>query len=565
MRKNVVTAFVIIGMAAALTACGSKETEQSGQLTPTTEPVTVTAAPEQPTQEPAMEPTTEPVQPEEEIKVTDEELFRSLKRTVCYKGINYANPLITQEFGADPFAMVYGDTLYVYMTQDAFEKNADGVIGENTYGKIKSIRVISTKDMVNWTDHGDIHVAGTTGSAKWARNSWAPAAAWKNIDGKDRFFLYFADSGNGIGVLQADSPTGPFQDPIGTGLITRSTPNCADVLWLFDPAVFVDDDGRAYLYFGGGVPQNQASHPMTGRVVELGDDMISIKGEPQTIDAPYLFEDSGIHKFGNKYYYTYCSNWQVDKEGTATYGFHNAEIVSMESDSPMGPFVIKETILANPGNTFGLYGNNHHCVFSFQGNWYITYHTRVLEQKMGVEKGYRCTFINSFTMQEDGTIGKIKQNLQGCEQLIYVNPYETVNACTFSHQGGLEVTGSDSVSKYYGAGDMALASIDSGDFLKLTGVDFSDRELSAVTLHVRKTAELSEDCVIELRLDNYTGEVLGYVHVAELMEGVEVSVDFTEITAEIKKKVEGVHNLYMTFSGSGYEILDWKFIGEESH
>ena len=78
--------------------------------------------------------------------------------------------------------------------------------------------------------------------------------------------------------------------------------------------------------------------------------------------------------------------------GTAEYGFHNAEIVSMVSDSPMGPFEFKEVILENPGKYCGLYGNNHHCVFTFNNRWYITYHTRLLEKNMGIDKyeGYHA-------------------------------------------------------------------------------------------------------------------------------------------------------------------------------
>ena len=129
--------------------------------------------------------------------------------------------------------------------------------------------------MVNFEDHGTVYAAGSKGAAKWAANSWAPAAAWKEIDGEVKFFLYFANSGGGIGVLTSDSPTGPFEDPLGEALINNHTPNCADVIWIFDPAVLVDDDGRAYLYFGGGVPEGQAANPGTARVVELGEDMIS--------------------------------------------------------------------------------------------------------------------------------------------------------------------------------------------------------------------------------------------------------------------------------------------------
>lgn len=503
---------------------------------------------------------------QQEGKVNYSLLFNEIKRTEAYKGMKYANPLITQEFGADPYAMVYDDTVYIYMTQDVFEKSSDGTIKDNSYSKIKSIRVISSKDMVNWTDHGEIHVADGIVGAKWAKNSWAPAVAWKNIDGQDKFFLYFADGGGGIGVLEADSPTGPFKDPLGHGLITRNTPNCADVLWLFDPAVLVDDDGKAYIYFGGGVPSDKISHPMTARCVELGDDMISIKGEPVTIDAPYLFEDSGIHKYNDKYYYTYCSNWQVDEAGTAEYGFHNAEIVSMESDSPLGPFTFKEVILENPGKLVGLYGNNHHCVFSFKNDWYITYHTRELEKQMGVEKGYRCTFIDKFDMGEDGTIGRIKQTYNGCGQVGTLNPYETVAACTFSHEAGIEVVPADRLSKTYGSGKMALGGIDSGDYIKLTGVDFSHKEPESFVFSAKKTAELDENCVIELRLDSTKGDVLGYIPVGQLLnDAASLDDEFVELTAPIDKKVSGVHNLYMTFSGSGYELLEWRFEGVENN
>lgn len=483
-----------------------------------------------------------------------EKLFEKIELAEGYKGTDHANPLMTQSFGADPYAMVYGDRVYFYMTEDAFEYDDAGEVKENSYSKIQSIRVISTADMVNFTDHGSIHAASGLGTAQWASNSWAPAAAWKEIDGKPKFFLYFADAGGGIGVLTADSPAGPFTDPLGKGLITRSTPNCGDVTWLFDPAVLVDDDGRAYLYFGGGIPEGRIADPGTARVVELGEDMISIVGEPVRIDVPYLFEDSGIHKAGDKYYYTYCSNWQVDEEGTARYGFRSAEIVSMESDSPMGPFTVKETILENPGRTFGLYGNNHHCVFSFRDNWYITYHTRVLEQAMGVEKGYRCTHVDSFTMQEDGTIGVIKQTLKGREQLSYVNPYEENRAAAMAVMAGIECVPADESSEKYGCGNMALGGIHTGDYVKVQGVDFGAASPDAWKAAVRK--QQGQEGVIQLRADGTDGKILGYLSLEDAGE------EFTECTAALEQEITGVHDLFLIFYGEGYEIDTWQFVRE---
>lgn len=185
--------------------------------------------------------------------------------------------------------MVYKDRMYVYTTNDAFEYK-DGQLQENSYN-VQTINCHSSADLVNWTDHGAMPVAGrnSTGPAKWAGYSWAPDACWKNINGKDKFFLYFADSAGGIGVVTADSPTGPWSDPLGHALINRQTEN-SNVTWLFDPAVFVDDDGKAYLYYGGGVPDGKQANPDTARCVQLGDDMISIVGTPRNINPPYLLK-----------------------------------------------------------------------------------------------------------------------------------------------------------------------------------------------------------------------------------------------------------------------------------
>lgn len=496
---------------------------------------------------------TETVELEEEKKEMTradfEAMFKGVKNIIPNKGINDTNPIMTQKYGADPYAMVYGDTVYFYMTADAYEYDADGNIIENSYQKIKTLNVVSTKDMINFEDHGEVQV---TKSAKWAHNSWAPAAAWKNIDGKDKFFLYFADAGGGIGVLTADSPLGPFTDPLGKGIIRRDMPNCGNVLWLFDPAVLVDDDGKAYIYFGGGVPQDRISDPGTGRVAQLSDDMISIVGEPVRIDAPYLFEDSGIHKFNNKYYYTYCSNWQVDKAGTDKYGFVNAEIVCLESDSPMGPFTYKETILENPGKYIGLAGNNHHCVFTFKDRWYITYHSRVLEKKLGIQKGYRITNINEFTMQEDGTIGKISQVLNGREQLAWVNPYEENNATKVAVMSGLNTVPADEQAINTGCGTYALTEVQPGAFVKIQGVDFGATAPKKFIARIKNNN--AEVGAIALRGGQVFGEAFGYLAV-----DATTGEEFVEFTADLDTDITGVQDLFLVFSGEGFEVLSWRF------
>ena len=387
--------------------------------------------------------------------------FDALVLTESYKKEGENNPLFTQRFGADPGFVVWNDRLYVYTTNDVIEYNADGTVRENGYGLVNKINCISSADLVNWTDHGAIPAAGRQGIAKWANNSWAPCVAHKVIDGQDRFFLYTCNNGNGVFVLTADDPAGPWTDPLGKGLITRSTPNCANVTWLFDPAVFVDEDGTGYLYFGGGVPTGMDANPGTIRCVQLGDDMISIVGEPQTIDAPYVFEDSGMNRIGDTYYYSYCSNWNTNGN---PYGLTSGAIEYMTSESPMGPFVYGGELFVNQGRFFGLYGNNHHSIVCFKGVHYLLYHNRPVEKAMGITGNYRSPQIDVLPVNADGSLGPVKGTMKGVAQLEAFNPYGQVSARTMYRQAVVEVIG---------YADDALLHATTGDWIQLRGVEFS--------------------------------------------------------------------------------------------
>ena len=547
--KNVKTIGICIILAALLTIAGcAPENKENNNRENETMSEEVTKAPEQATTAPTSTPTPTPV---DEMAA----LFKGIEKAKNAKGMLDNNPLMTQRFGADPYALVYDDTLYIYMTADTPEYDANGELKDNSYGIIRSINVISTKDMVNWTDHGSIYAAGKDGAAKTANNSWAPAAAWKMIDGKPKFFLYFANNGSGIFVLTSDSPTGPFTDPLGTELISRNTPTCASVLWLFDPAVFVDDDGSAYIYFGGGVPQNNPAHPYTARVAKLGDDMISLDGEPVAIDPPYLFEDSGIHKMGNTYYYTYSSNFSVDSAGTKEYGLKNGEICYMTSDSPMGPFTYQGVILPNPGEFFGTGGNNHHCVFNFRGDWYITYHAQSVVDRLGYRpgSGYRSTHIDKLAINEDGTLGRTKGTRAGVEQSGYLNPYETVEAETIWNSAGVSTTQYGETSVACGSGNMVVCDIKTGSWIGLKGVDFGDKGATEFVASVCAGTEVTG--VIQIRIDRLMGDIVGYLEVSKDGDGK----TYIEQSGKLLETVTGVHDLYFTFYGSGYSLDTWKF------
>lgn len=139
-----------------------------------------------------------------------QEKWKHIELKTGYKRQGEHNPVMTQRFGADPYALVYDGRVYLYMTGDTFIRNENGEITENVYSQIDTINVVSSEDLVNWTDHGTIYAAGKDGAAKWCKNAWAPAAVCKEMDGKMKFFLYFANGGDGIVALEADSPAGTF-------------------------------------------------------------------------------------------------------------------------------------------------------------------------------------------------------------------------------------------------------------------------------------------------------------------------------------------------------------------
>lgn len=481
-----------------------------------------------------------------------ESLFENIELATGYKKIENKNPLISHKFGADPFAMVYGDRVYVYMTSDGdglvYDEN--GVAPECDYGKINSLVCISSDDLVNWTDHGKITVGGAGGITIWARNSWAPSAVYKKINGKDQFFLYYANGAGGIGVLRSDSPYGPFQDPLAKPLITRETENCSDIVWLFDPSAFVDEDGQGYLYFGGGVPEGKAEYPNTTRVVKLGDDMISLAGTPEVIEAPFMFEDSGMNKIGDTYYYSYCSSWSGRETAVGNIKPGSAEIVYMTSKSPMGPWEYKGSILQNPGKFFGLYGNNHHCITNFKDQWYIFYHSMYLGNDMRL-KGYRSTHVDKVTVNEDGTFQSTIATKTGVDQLANFDPYKVTEAETMAWQGGIARKKIKDESVTYGKVNGALYELTTGDWIGLSNVDFGDK--GPATFTARVSSEVAGN-VIKICADDANGEVIGYYEVPK----TENADTFVEVTVDVNK-ITGVHNLFFVFSGEGFAFDSWKF------
>lgn len=241
-----------------------------------------------------------------------------IKSTVTILGLLVAlrlfsqNPIIRDQFTADPTARVFNGKIYVFPSHDIISP----IEPERKWFSMEDYHVFSSENLVDWTDHG---VIVTQNKVPWVLEDsyamWAPDAIEK--DGKYYFYFPAApkpEYGRGfmIGVAVADRPEGPY---------TPLDKPIAGAIGI-DPAVFIDKDGQAYLYWSGGGMW----------VAKLKPNMIELDGERQQVhglpagrglkEGPFLFERNGI------YYYTYP--WVKNNTTELLY--------YCMSDNPIGPF-----------------------------------------------------------------------------------------------------------------------------------------------------------------------------------------------------------------------------------
>jgi len=320
------------------------------------------------------------------------------------KKVTPKEPLVTHIYTADPSAHVFNGKLYIYPSHDLdidMESNDNG----DQY-VMEDYHVLSLDNLESpCVDNGEaLHLR----DVPWAsKQLWAPDAAFKN----NTYYLYFpARDKEGIfriGVATSKNPTGPFKaekEPI---------PGSFSI----DPAVLVDDDNRAYIYFGGlwggqlekwrtGTFNPDAEGPAPNepalgpRVAKLSDDMLTFKGPAEEISIidengnPILagdeerryFEGPWMHKYNGLYYLSYST-------GTTHY------IVYATSESPKGPFVYRGKIL-----TPVIGWTTHHSIVEFEGKWYLFYHDSSLS---GGIDNKRCVKFTELKYNEDGTIQTI--------------------------------------------------------------------------------------------------------------------------------------------------------------
>lgn len=334
----------------------------------------------------------------------------------------HGNPLLDFHFTADPTVVEHEGRLYVYATNDHQQYEAVGGDGKNSYEKIKSLVMMSTDDMVNWTYHGIIDVEEI---APWIIASWAPSVVKREEeDGKTHFYLYFSNSGYGTGVITATSPVGPWSSPLDRSLIDAETPGLGDCKVPFDPGAVIDPDGTGWLAVGAG----------KARIMRLGKDLTSIDSEIMDIPAPHHFEANELNYIDGTYVYTYNTDWQDYSDWSVS--DEKPTICSMcymTSKIPLDPasWKFRHNYLKNSGDYGYTYTNNHTHLHKFRDRWYLFYHSMELQKTFGTEGGFRNVCVDEIKVEEPGiNIAMGNQSLEGTAQIKPLDPYAVQQAET---------------------------------------------------------------------------------------------------------------------------------------
>lgn len=200
------------------------------------------------------------------------------------------------------------------------------------------------------------------------------------LERNGKYYLYFCMPDDSEGVAISDRPEGPFTNPIQLP--------CGGI----DPAIFIDDDGQAYYYWG----------QLFSHGVKLNEDMISfnrdeIVDDLVTEEEHFFHEGSSMRKIGDTYYYVYAD---VERGKPTSLGYST-------SKSPMGPFTYRGIIIDNDGCDPASW-NNHGSIECVNGQWYVFYH----RCSRGVQQ-HRRLCIEKIEILEDGTIPEVKMTSQG--------------------------------------------------------------------------------------------------------------------------------------------------------
>ncbi len=454
-------------------------------------------------------------------------------------GATAQNPVIRDQFSADPTAREFNGKIYLYPSHDILVPEGQ----RKGWFCMEDYHVFSSENLTDWKDHG---VIVTQNKVPWVRKDsysmWAPDCVYRN----GKYYFYFpsapaAGGGFAVGVAIADHPEGPF------------TPVAQPIKGIngIDPCVLQASDGNAYIFWGNG-----RCAKLKENMIELADDnpkekvkwgdremeMVGVnclQGLPnRQAEGPFAFEYNG------NYYLTY----PYVRENTEVLGY-------AMSKNPMGPYEYKGIIMAEHPN--GCW-TNHHSIVQYKGQWYIFYHTNFFSPN---DDKRRSVCIEKLAFNADGTIQEVKETMRGVginksTEKIQIDRYSTASSDVTTQY--IDTT------RAFSGGSATLPA--KGSWLKYDDVDFSDLTDGYMLINV-KAADDTEFCVREgsvkgkvlarFKLTVKPEEPAGGANQAMSRFRRDMRNQWLTQTAALDYTPKGVTNLVITNEGGGALSVDW--------
>lgn len=427
--------------------------------------------------------------------------------------ISAQNPIIRNQFTADPSARVFEGKVYLYPSHDILAVEGRGRPG---WFCMEDYHVFSSENLVDWMDHGEIV---NQERVPWVNakfyGMWAPDCIAKN----GKYYFYFPAPANdtvygrgfSIGVAVSDTPYGPF------------TPQREPIKGVhgIDPNPFIDKDGQAYLFWAA---RNIYVAKLKENMLELASEPHVVEGLPEKglKEGPYMFERNGI------YYLTYPH--VENKSERLEYAM---------GKSPNGPFIGSGVIMDESPECW----TNHQSVIEFKNQWYLFYHHNDLSPNFDKNRSVR---IDSLFFNQDGTIKKAIPTLRGVGVTDASREIQIDRYSLKSHKG----TSVDLIDTLHTFEGWKTILDTANAWIQYNAVDFGVKNFKSVK--VRAASETGG--TLQLRLDNADGPVIAEVTIPERS-------GWNIVNSLLSAFQPGIHNLFVLLKNNRRIEIDWISFG----
>ena len=445
------------------------------------------------------------------------------------------NPVIRDQFSADPTARVFNNRVYLYPSHDILPPDGQ----RQDWFCMEDYHVFSSENLTDWTDHG---VIVSQNQVPWVKpdsySMWAPDCVYRN----GKYYFYFPSApkqgfGFGVGVAIADNPEGPF----------IPEPEPIKGINGIDPCVLQASDGNAYIFWGAG-----RCAKLKPNMKELADDTptekvkwgmreFEMKGvnclkdlPNRQAEGPFVFEHNG------NYYLTY------------PYVRENTEVLGYAiSKNPMGPYEYKGLIMSEHVN--GCW-TNHHSIVNYKDQWYLFYHHNDFSPR---DDKRRSVCIEKLYFNADGTIQEVKPTMRG----VGINKAtEKIEIDRYSSASSDVTTELKDTVNTFRSFQANLPS--KGSWIKYNDVDFSCLTDGYLIIN----AKASDNTKIYIREKSAKGKIIAKIDITakpELPAGMpamfrrDFSNQWLTLTAPLEYTPKGVTDLVVTVEGNAGASVDW--------